>query len=111
MRSLARSRIFTAVAVATLALGIGASTAIFAVAQAVLFRPLPHAEPGRLVAISEVDRLQPFTGANVASADFAEWQRMSTVFSGMAAYGGIDERGKARLDLFLTGTGETRVLK
>ena len=110
-RSLARSRMFTAVAVATLAFGIGASTAMFTVAQAVFFRPLPYAQPGRLVGISEVDRLKPSTGANVASADFADWQRMNTVFSGMAAYVGIDERGKARIDLFLTGTGETRVLK
>lgn len=110
-RSLATSHIFTVVAVATLALGIGASTAMFTVAQAVLFRPLPYAHPDRLVGISEYERLKPSTGANVASADFAEWQRMSTVFSDMAAYIGIDERGKARLDFFLTGKDEPRVLK
>ena len=110
-RSLARSRIFTAVVVATLALGIGASTALFTVAQAILFRPLPYVGPSRLVGISEVDRLKPSTGANVASADFGEWQRTNTVFSGMAAYVGMDERGKARLDFFLTGNEETRVLK
>jgi putative ABC transport system permease protein len=110
-RSLGRSRMFTVIAIATLAFGIGASTTMFTVAQAVLWRPLPYAEPNRLVAISEVDRLKPSTGANVASADFADWQSMNAVFSGMASYVGIDERGKARVDLHLTGIGETRILK
>lgn len=110
-RSLGRSRMFTVIAVATLAFGIGAGTTLFSVAQAVLWRPLPYAEPGRLVAISEPDRLKPSTGANVASADFGHWQRMTTVFSDMADYVGIDERGKARIDLHLTGIGETRILK
>jgi len=110
-RSLANSRMFTVVAVATLAFGIGTSTTMFTVAQAILWRALPYAQPNRLVAISEVDRLKPSLGANVASADFADWQRMSTVFSGMSAYVGLDERGKARIDLHLTGIGETRILK
>ncbi|HZT33755.1 MAG TPA: permease prefix domain 1-containing protein [Bryobacteraceae bacterium] len=92
-RSLGKSRMFTAVAGVTLAFGIGATTTMFTVAQGVLLRPLPYAQPDRLVAISEVDRLKPSTGANVASADFADWQRLNTVFAGMASYGGIDERG------------------
>lgn len=112
VRSLAGSRMFTAVAAATLAFGIGATTTMFTVAQAVLLRPLPYAEPGRLVAIAEEDRLKPSTTvANVASADAIEWQRQSTVFSGVASYAGVDERGKPRIDLHLAGIGETRILK
>jgi len=110
-RSLASSPMFTAVAVATIAFGIGASTAMFIVARAVFLRPLPYAQPERLVGISEVNRLLPTTGANVASGDVADWKRLNTVFSGIAEYVGIDERGKARINLFLTGAGETRVLK
>ena len=110
-RSLARSRIFAAAAVATLAFGIGASTTMFSVAKAILLPPLPYVHSDRLVAIEEVDRLKPSQGNQVASADFSEWQQSNTVFSGMSAYVGMDERGKARYDLLLTGNGEARVLK
>jgi predicted permease len=110
-RSLSKCATFTAVAVATLAFGIGASTAMFAVAQAVFLRTLPYAQPDRLVGISEGDRLASSSGANVASGDVADWKLANTVFSGIAEYVGIDERGKARINLFLTGIGETRVLK
>ncbi len=110
-RSLGRSPLFTAVAVATLAFGIGSTTAMFSVAKAVFLPPLPYADADRLVGISEPNPRSPSTGSDVASADVVEWQRANTVFSGMAEFVGIDERGKARVNLFLTGSGETRVLK
>ena len=112
-RTLGRSSLFTAVAIATLGFGIGMSTTMFTVARAVLLRPLPFAQPDRLVAISEVDRLKPTlgAGANVASADFFEWQRANTVFSDMADYVGIDERGQARIGFYLNRAPETRILK
>ena len=110
MRSLSKSPVFTAFTVATLSFGIGASTVMFTVAQAILLRSLPYHEPDRLVAISEVDRLKPTLGSNVASADSQEWRRTNTVFSGTADYLGIDERGKDRFQLYLERGGQTRVL-
>ena len=110
IRSFSKSPVFTVFTVATLSFGIGASTIMFTVAQAILLRPLPYHKPDRLVAISEVDRLKPALGSNVASADSQEWRRTNTVFSGTADYLGIDERGKDRFQLYLQGGGQTRVL-
>ena len=84
-RALARRPGFTAVAVITLALGIGANTAIFSVVYGVLLRPLDYPEAERLVALRESNASkQP--DSQVAPANFLEWQRQNTVFSDLAAY-------------------------
>jgi putative ABC transport system permease protein len=75
---------FTALAVVTLALGIGATTAVFSVVNGVLLQPLPYPESDRLVAIAEGN---PKGGEMlVASGNFADMRRQSDLFDGMAAY-------------------------
>jgi predicted permease len=82
-RVLARSRGFTVVAVSTLALGIGANTAIFSVVRGVLLRPLPYAHPERLVSITSVIRGMPTA---VSVPDFSDWRAESRTLSGLAAF-------------------------
>src|SRR5215471_16597446 len=78
-RMLRKSPGFTAVAVITLAVGIGANTAIFSAVNAVLLRPLPYQDPGRLVVILH-DGHNP-----VAPANFIDWRNQSSSFEGMGA--------------------------
>ena len=84
VRGLVRRPGFTCVAVITLALGIGANTAIFSVVNGVLLRPLPYSDSDRLVALRGSGPQQP--DAQIAPGDFLEWQRQNTVFSDLAAY-------------------------
>ena len=85
LRTLARRPAFTAVAVITLALGIGANTAIFSVVYGVLLRPLDYPEPERLVVLRESQPVkQP--DSQIAPGNFLEWQQQNTVFSDLAAY-------------------------
>jgi predicted permease len=87
-RSLRKSPGFTAVAVLTLALGIGANTAIFSFVNAVLLRPLPVAEPERLVYVFGGSRTSPY---NVSSyPDYLDYRDGNHVFSDLAAYSSID---------------------
>jgi len=83
LRMLRKNRGFAAAAVVTLALGIGANTAIFSVCYAVLFKPLPYAEPSRIVTLWE--RQRDGTLSDVAPANFVDWRDASRSFSGMAA--------------------------
>ncbi|HXX22617.1 MAG TPA: ABC transporter permease, partial [Terriglobia bacterium] len=87
LRMLARNRGFAAVAIVTLALGIGANTAIFSVVDTVLLRPLPFKNPSSLVWATE--RFQMTHGAAVViSPDFMGWKDRNQVFEQIGAYGG-----------------------
>jgi putative ABC transport system permease protein len=82
-RMFCKNPAFSAVAVITLALGIGANTAIFSVCNAVLLNPLPYAEPDRIVILWE--RKESGTLQGVAPANFVDWRTASRSFSEMAA--------------------------
>ena len=85
MRALLRRPGFTAVAVITLALGIGANTAIFSVVHAVLIQPLPYPDSEQLVALRQSNSATE-PDAQIAPGNFLEWQRQNTSFAGLAAY-------------------------
>ena len=89
LRVLVRRPAFTLVAVLTLALGIGASTAIFSVVNGVLLRPLPFPEPDRIVRLWE----QTKTGGrnNVSNPNFLDWRARAASFETLAAYRGGTE--------------------
>src|SRR6266849_956080 len=85
-RALARNMAFTAVAVLTLALGIGANTAIFSVVNAVLLESVPYKDPGKLVFVwsTMISQGVPISGS--AAPDFREWRIRNHVFEDMIAY-------------------------
>src|SRR5262249_45298454 len=77
---------FTAVAILTLALGIGANTAIFSVVNAALLRPLPFGTPSSLVMVWGRDPINGIPGFPVSGPDFLDWAEQNHCFSGMAAF-------------------------
>jgi predicted permease len=88
LRMLAKSPSFTAIAIVTLALGIGASTALFSVINGVLLNPLPYPHPEQLVAV--YGRAPGFDRGPIAYLNFVDWQRNAHSFSSMAMYHGED---------------------
>lgn len=105
-RALARSRGFALTAILTLAVGIGANTAIFSLVNALLFRPLPFPEPGRLVWITNSHPGgEGIPGMN-RRANFRDWRELTHSFHDLAAYVAFSDR----MNNTLTGAGEpTRV--
>jgi predicted permease len=85
LRLLRKSPAFTAIAIATLALGIGANTAIFSAVDAVLIRPLPYTDPDRVVLLWEDNTVAGFARNTPAPGNFTDWNRMQRSFSAMAA--------------------------
>jgi hypothetical protein len=75
----------TAIAVLTLALGIGANTAIFSVVNAVMLRPLPYKDPDRLVSLWA--NVPEHGRWRVTPANFLDWKNQNTVFEDVAAFG------------------------
>ena len=86
VRMLGKNGAFTFVALLTLALGIGANTAIFSVVNAIVFRPLPYSAPQQLVGVWTKDLKRPGSQYPAALPTFRDWQQQSQLFSGFAAY-------------------------
>ena len=86
LRMLAKNPGFTAVAVLTLALGIGANTAIFSVVDAVVLRPLPYRDPGRLVLVKERIPLAGPEPITVSAPDVIQLQRQTQALESVAAF-------------------------
>ncbi|HTC78833.1 MAG TPA: ABC transporter permease, partial [Terriglobales bacterium] len=95
-RQLLKNPGFSAVAVLTLALGIGANTAIFSVVDAVLLRPLAYPDSGQLVWLCE--RGPDWSGGPISYSNFTDWRNQQSVFERFGVYRGNN--------FTLTGAGE-----
>src|SRR6476661_2641931 len=84
VRVLAKSPAFSLIAILTLALGIGANTAIFSVVNGVLLNPLPFHQPEQLVSMFQ--KIKNFDNGSISYPNFKDWQKMNTTFARMAAY-------------------------
>jgi putative ABC transport system permease protein len=86
IRMLTKNPGFTIIAVLTLALGIGANTAIFSVVNAELLRPLPFRDSGRLLSVATGNSRMHSSNGSVSYPDFVDWRAQNQVFEKMAAY-------------------------
>jgi hypothetical protein len=98
LRLLLRQPGISALAIVTIALGVGANTAIFSAVNAVLLRPLPYADPDRLVMIWEKRVTEGVLDNVVAPADYLDWEQRQRAFDAIAAF--------TTDTVDLTGTGE-----
>ena len=106
LRQVRRNPAFSAIAIATLALGIGGTTAMFGVFDAVLVRPLPYADADRLVMVWDWETGGPGTDVtsrfNSTPAEWIEWRRLNTVFTDLAC--------TQPADATLSGDGEPELV-
>jgi predicted permease len=91
LRVLTRRPAYTALVLLTLAIGIGAATAVFSALDAILLRPLPYPEPSRLISVWENDRLNGKPRYPAAPANWDDWRTQTRTFENLAAY--VDGRG------------------
>jgi putative ABC transport system permease protein len=105
VRVLAKSPVFTAVSVLTLALGVGANTAIFSVVNAALLRPLPY-DATRLVAVESFNPQKESQARGVSPADYWDWKEQSRTLEQLTAYsgGGIGLKESERVEV-IPGAG------
>ena len=101
IRMVAKSPSFAVIAILTLALGIGANTALFSVVNGVLLNPLPYDQPDRLVAI--YSKTSEFPRSSISYPNFLDWVREQRSFSSIAAF--------REDDYNLTGMGEPERVK
>src|SRR5258706_7873551 len=103
LRQLRRNSVFSAIAIATLALGIGGITAMFSVCDAVLIRPLPYVDADRLVMIwNDMGKTDVQSRHNPTPAEWIEWRRLNTVFTDLAE--------TQQVDTTLSGEGDPEQL-
>ena len=102
LRSLSKTPGFAAVAIITMALGIGANTAIFSVVYAALLKPLPYPNPGQLVNVFEEKAQEGATQDGASYPNYEEWREQNDAFSELAVI--------AQHELTLTGYGEPSVV-
>src|SRR5438552_9251655 len=101
LRQLRKSRGFTAVAVLTLAIGIGANTAIFSIVNGVLLNPLPFPNASRIVGMFQ--EKPDFPRGSISYLNFLDWQRENRSFDAIAAYRWADGS--------ITGSGQAEEAK
>ncbi|MES2525330.1 MAG: ABC transporter permease [Gemmatimonadota bacterium] len=106
-RTLLRAPGFTLIVLFTLALGIGANTAIFSVVRSVLLEPLPFAAPDRLVRVWHANRADDVSEGAVSEPDYIDWRRENTVAESMGGFFFAD--GQTSVDF--TGDGAPQDLK
>ena len=113
IRAMGRQPVTSLIVVMTLALAIGANTAVFSAVHTVLIRPLPYAQPDSLVMVWEKREAEGVMNNSVSAADYLDWSRMAQSFTAMAAFTEVtaDLTGEGDPEKFPHGGGVIAVLR